>query len=53
MLKDYSHGFVVEFDDTADRDYYIRDDPAHLAFKKSLVGLIDKPVIVDFEEGVI
>ena len=52
VSKDYSHGFVVEFDNERDRDYYTFEDPAHMAFKKSLAGLIEKPVVVDFDENV-
>ena len=42
----------MEFESEKDRDYYTHEDPAHLAFKKSLAGLIEKPVVVDFEPGV-
>lgn len=51
MRQDYSHGFVVEFDNEKDRDYYIQNDPAHMALKKSLAGLVEKAAVVDFEGG--
>ncbi|KAL2760181.1 hypothetical protein ACRALDRAFT_1091148 [Sodiomyces alcalophilus JCM 7366] len=43
-----THGFVVEFASAEDRDYYVKDDPAHQAFVKSIGGLIEKAVVVDF-----
>ncbi|CAK7215449.1 hypothetical protein SEUCBS140593_002537 [Sporothrix eucalyptigena] len=46
-----THGFVVEFDSTADRDYYVKNDPAHQAFIKTLDGLVTKAVVVDFTDG--
>jgi len=47
-----SHGFVVEFDNEEDRDYYLKKDPAHLAFVKSLDGIIESVRILDFVPGV-
>ena len=48
----YSHGFVVEFESEEDRDYYVKEDPAHAAFKKSMDGLlVGRPGIMDFEPG--
>ncbi|KAL1896399.1 hypothetical protein Sste5346_004785 [Sporothrix stenoceras] len=46
-----THGFVVEFASAADRDYYVKTDPAHQAFVKSLDGLVTKAVVVDFSNG--
>lgn len=46
-----THGFTVEFVSTADRDYYVTKDPAHLAFVASLDGLVTKAVVVDFADG--
>ncbi len=43
---------MVKFENEKDRDYYTHKDPAHIAFKKSLAGLIEKPMVVDFEGGV-
>ncbi|ERS98146.1 uncharacterized protein SPSK_06732 [Sporothrix schenckii 1099-18] len=47
-----THGFVVEFATAADRDYYVKNDPAHLAYAASLHGLVTKAVVVDFADGV-
>jgi hypothetical protein len=47
-----THVFVVEFENEADREYYVRTDPAHRAFVKSLDGVIEKAQVVDFTPGV-
>ncbi|KAL7942255.1 hypothetical protein V8C42DRAFT_333037 [Trichoderma barbatum] len=47
-----SHGFVVEFASTEDRDYYVTTDPAHQAFVKSIGNLVEKAIVVDFSDGV-
>jgi hypothetical protein len=43
----------VEFESAEDRDYYVQKDPAHLAFVKTLEGLLDKAHVVDFTDGVL
>jgi hypothetical protein len=43
---------VVEFENEADREYYVRKDPAHQAFVKTLDGVIEKAQVVDFTPGV-
>ncbi|EMC95220.1 hypothetical protein BAUCODRAFT_72787 [Baudoinia panamericana UAMH 10762] len=47
----FSHGFVSEFQNEEDRKYYLEKDPAHLAFVKSLDGLVQNVRVVDFEPG--
>lgn len=47
-----SHVFVSEFDNEEDRQYYLNKDPAHLAFVKSLGGVVEKVQSVDFTPGV-
>lgn len=47
-----THAFVVHFASADDRDYYVSKDPAHLAFVKSLDGIIEKAQVVDFIDGV-
>ncbi|KAK4101020.1 dabb-domain-containing protein [Parathielavia hyrcaniae] len=46
-----THGFVVEFESAEDRDYYVEEDPVHKAFVKS-AGIVAKPTVLDFEDGV-
>lgn len=47
-----SHAFVVEFDSTEHRDYYIEHDPVHKEFRKYLDEVIDaSKIIVDFSDG--
>ncbi|KAK4120822.1 dabb-domain-containing protein [Parathielavia appendiculata] len=47
-----THGFVVEFLSAEDRDYYVKEDPAHQAFVKSTGDVLEKPIVLDFEDGV-
>jgi len=47
----FSHGFVSHFANEEDRRYYLEDDPAHLAFVKSLDGIIQNVRVVDYEPG--
>ena len=35
-----------------DRDYYVKKDPAHQAFKAAAAAAVEKTVVVDFQEGV-
>ncbi len=42
----------MEFENDEDRKYYLEKDPAHLAFVKSLDGIMQNVRIVDFEPGV-
>lgn len=49
---DYSHAFVVEFASEEDRKYYVEEDPAHLEFKKSLKGVVERVGVVDYTPGV-
>ncbi|KKY32768.1 putative stress responsive a b barrel domain-containing protein [Diaporthe ampelina] len=46
-----THGFVVEFASTQDRDYYVSQDPAHQKLKKSMASLVENVVVVDWENG--
>ncbi|KAH6621237.1 hypothetical protein B0J18DRAFT_466843 [Chaetomium sp. MPI-SDFR-AT-0129] len=46
-----THGFVVEFASPEDRDYYVTTDPAHQAFVKTLSGVVEKPTVLDFVDG--
>ncbi|OAA60363.1 Fungal trichothecene efflux pump [Niveomyces insectorum RCEF 264] len=43
-----THGFVVEFSSLEHRDYYVKTDPAHQAFVKTLDNLVVKAIVVDF-----
>lgn len=47
----FSHGFISEFQNEEDRKYYLEKDPAHLAFVKSLDGIMQNVRVVDFEPG--
>ena len=47
----FTHAFVVEFESEDDRDFYVKKDEAHLAFMKSLDGLVDGAQILDYTPG--
>jgi hypothetical protein len=42
----------VQFENEADRKYYLEKDPAHLTFKHSIGAVVDKVQVVDFTPGV-
>lgn len=48
----FTHVFVVEFESEEDRDYYVKEDPVHKAFKAGLEGKIKEALVVDFERGI-
>ncbi|THW68503.1 hypothetical protein D6D18_10572 [Aureobasidium pullulans] len=33
--KGFTHGFVLEFENQDDLDYYLTQEPVHIAFSKS------------------
>ncbi|KAI1083261.1 stress responsive A/B barrel domain-containing protein [Whalleya microplaca] len=41
-------GFVVEFDNLDDRDFYVSTDKAHDAFKATAGPIIEKCIVVDY-----
>ncbi|KAI0112221.1 stress responsive A/B barrel domain-containing protein [Nemania sp. FL0031] len=42
------YAFVVEFENTQDRDFYVNNDPAHKAFVTTLSPIIEKVIVVDY-----
>jgi hypothetical protein len=46
-----THGFVVEFENTEDRDYYLYKDPAHLEFIKFAGEVANGVTVFDYEPG--
>jgi len=46
----FSHAFVSHFANEEDRKYYL-EDPAYLAFVKSLEAIIQNVKVVDYEPG--
>ena len=48
----FTHGFVVEFKSTEDRDYYVTEDPSHQAFVKKNGAQFDDVRVIDYEKGV-
>ncbi|KAF7509339.1 hypothetical protein GJ744_008062 [Endocarpon pusillum] len=46
-----THGFVVEFESAEDRDYYVLEDPTHIAFTKFAGEVLANAIVVDFNPG--
>lgn len=46
--KGMTHGFVLEFRNQEDLDYYLTEDPVHRAFSEDVVkrGLLEDSVVV-------
>jgi hypothetical protein len=51
--KGMTHGFVLEFASQSDLDYYLTEDPVHLAFSKAAKPLIEDSVVIDIRDGVL
>lgn len=47
-----SHAFILRFVSNEDRDYYVKEDPAHQAFKDAAAAVVEKTLVMDFQEGV-
>ncbi|KAF5963652.1 stress responsive A/B barrel domain-containing protein [Fusarium bulbicola] len=47
LQQGITHAFVIQFDNSEDRDYYALKDPAHLAVVAELGPLVDKVQIID------
>jgi len=42
------YAFVVVFEDDQDRDYYVKQDPAHQKFVASLKDIMEKAIVFDY-----
>ncbi|KAJ5279612.1 stress responsive A/B barrel domain protein [Penicillium angulare] len=51
IQKGITHAFVVQFATAEDRDYYVRSDPAHQEFVRSVGGIIEKAQVIDYTPG--
>ena len=47
-----THAFVEQFENEADRAYYLDQDPVHQAFKGSIGDVVERVQVVDFTPGV-
>lgn len=46
-----THGFVLQFDNQQDLDYYLTKEPVHLKFSKDAGSLIEDSVVIDIIDG--
>lgn len=42
---------MIEFENEEDRNFYVKQDEAHLAFVASLEGLVDGAQVLDYTAG--
>jgi hypothetical protein len=49
--KGMTHGFVMEFKDETDRDYFLNTDPSHKAFVEAIIPQNSDFLVLDFTEG--
>jgi hypothetical protein len=47
----FTHAFVLEFENEEDRNFYVKQDEAHLAFVATLEGLVEKAQVLDYTPG--
>jgi hypothetical protein len=51
--KGMTHGFVLEFANQEDLDYYLTAEPVHMAFSKAAKPLIEDSLVIDIKDGVL
>lgn len=47
-----THALVAEFEDEDDREFYIKEDPAHLACSRKMMPHLEEVRVVDFTPSV-
>ncbi|GAA5823782.1 hypothetical protein JCM11251_003292 [Rhodosporidiobolus azoricus] len=47
----YHHAWIVTFDSTEERDYYLDKDPAHQAFKREVGDKLEESFVFDLRNG--
>jgi hypothetical protein len=48
-----THGFVMEFKDETDRDYFLNTDPSHKAFVEAIIPQNSDFLVLDFTVSVV
>jgi hypothetical protein len=51
--KGMTHGFVLQFANQADLDYYLLEDPVHLEFSRQAKPLVEDSMVVDIRDGIL
>lgn len=51
--KGMTHGFVLEFENQDDLDYYLTQEPVHREFSKAAGPLIEDSLVIDIRDGVL
>ncbi|KAF3770780.1 hypothetical protein M406DRAFT_34253 [Cryphonectria parasitica EP155] len=50
VQQGFQYAFVMEFESTADRDYYAKSDPAHQAYVKTYMPIFEKVIVFDYSK---
>lgn len=53
VQRGVTHAFVVEFENEADREFYVKEDQAHLRFIQTVGPFLTRGQVVDFVPGVL
>ncbi|KAG9731090.1 hypothetical protein KCU73_g11688, partial [Aureobasidium melanogenum] len=51
--KGFTHGFVLEFENQEDLDYYLTQEPVHIEFSRNTGPLIDDSCVIDIKDGIL
>ncbi|KAG9628939.1 hypothetical protein KCU95_g12690, partial [Aureobasidium melanogenum] len=51
--KGFTHGFVLEFENQEDLDYYLTQEPVHIEFSRNAGPLIEDSCVIDIKDGVL
>ncbi|OAT10283.1 hypothetical protein BDBG_17342 [Blastomyces gilchristii SLH14081] len=52
LQNGFTHAFITQFETAKDRDYYTKNDPAHLVFISGLQAVVEKVQVMDFTDRV-
>jgi hypothetical protein len=51
LQRGMTHAFILEFDSVEDRNYYVEEDPAHIAFQDRIKPVVEGVLVLDFTPG--
>ncbi|KAG9524777.1 hypothetical protein KCU93_g6156, partial [Aureobasidium melanogenum] len=51
--KGFTHGFVFEFENQEDLDYYLTQEPVHIEFSRNAGPLIEDSCVIDIKDGIL
>ncbi|KAG9666640.1 hypothetical protein KCU99_g6518, partial [Aureobasidium melanogenum] len=51
--KGFTHGFVLEFENQEDLNYYLTQEPVHIEFSRNAGPLIEDSCVIDIKDGIL